>query len=261
MDVLHKFKDLYDSALSLGDPRVGAWPLMVSPVPLLTLVGLYLMMVYHGPRAMECYKPMSLSSVLVVYNLGLVGLSAYMFYEFTVTSILSSYSLQCEPVNYSDDPLAVRMANVCWWYFFSKIIEFLDTTFFILRKKNDQITFLHVYHHSTMPINWWLGVKFVAGGQAWFLANINCFVHIVMYAYYGLSALGPQMKKYLWWKRYLTILQLSQFFAVILHTGYNMTTDCDFPVGFNYAVFIYAITLVLLFSNFFKKTYTKSKEN
>ncbi len=37
--------------------------------------------------------------------------------------------------------------------------------FFILRKKNSQLTFLHVYHHTTMIFNWWAGVKYVAGGQ------------------------------------------------------------------------------------------------
>ena len=37
--------------------------------------------------------------------------------------------------------------------------------FFILRKKNNQISFLHVYHHCTMIVNWWLGVKYIAGGQ------------------------------------------------------------------------------------------------
>lgn len=37
--------------------------------------------------------------------------------------------------------------------------------FFILRKKNRQLTFLHVYHHATMIFNWWAGVKYVAGGQ------------------------------------------------------------------------------------------------
>lgn len=37
--------------------------------------------------------------------------------------------------------------------------------FFILRKKNNQLTFLHVYHHGTMIFNWWAGVKYVAGGQ------------------------------------------------------------------------------------------------
>ncbi|XP_069126862.1 very long chain fatty acid elongase 4-like [Argopecten irradians] len=261
MDILHRFNEGYNWMLSKGDPRVQSWPLMETPVPLLTLLVLYLVMVYQGPRAMAPHKPLPLTSVLVAYNLALVCLSAYMFYEFLVTSILSGYSFKCQPVDYSNDPLAIRMANVCWWYFFSKIIEFLDTAFFILRKKNNQVTFLHVYHHCTMPINWWLGVKYVAGGQVFVMTILNCFVHIVMYSYYGLSALGPHMKKYLWWKRYLTVLQLSQFFAVIVHTGYNMTTNCSFPTGFNYAVFIYAITLVLLFSNFFKNTYSKSKED
>jgi len=37
---------------------------------------------------------------------------------------------------------------------------------------------------------------------------INSFIHILMYTYYGASALGPQIQKYLWWKKYLTSLQL-----------------------------------------------------
>lgn len=29
-----------------------------------------------------------------------------------------------------------------------------------------------------------------------------------MYAYYLLSALGPQIQKYLWWKKYITTMQM-----------------------------------------------------
>jgi hypothetical protein len=29
-----------------------------------------------------------------------------------------------------------------------------------------------------------------------------------MYGYYGLSACGPQIQKYLWWKRYITQAQM-----------------------------------------------------
>ena len=43
---------------------------------------------------------------------------------------------------------------------------------------------------------------------AFFGALINSFIHVVMYTYYGLSALGPHMQKYLWWKKYLTVMQL-----------------------------------------------------
>lgn len=35
--------------------------------------------------------------------------------------------------------------------------------FFVLRKKNSQVTFLHVYHHSIMPFTWWFGVRFAPG--------------------------------------------------------------------------------------------------
>ncbi len=43
---------------------------------------------------------------------------------------------------------------------------------------------------------------------AFLIGLINSLVHVVMYLYYGLAALGPSMSRYLWWKRYLTSLQL-----------------------------------------------------
>lgn len=58
-----------------------------------------------------------------------------------------------------------QVAGALWWYFVSKGIEYLDTVFFILRKKFNQVTFLHVYHHCTMFTLWWIGIKWVAGGQ------------------------------------------------------------------------------------------------
>ncbi len=39
-------------------------------------------------------------------------------------------------------------------------------------------------------------------------AILNSFIHVIMYVYYGLTALGPHMQKYLWWKKYLTCIQL-----------------------------------------------------
>jgi elongation of very long chain fatty acids protein 7 len=80
-----------------------------------------------------------------------------------------------------------------------------------MRKKNSQVTFLHVFHHGIMPFTWWFGVKFVPGGQGSFHSLMNAFVHIVMYSYYGLAACGDKYQKYLWWKKYLTKLQLVSF--------------------------------------------------
>lgn len=40
---------------------------------------------------------------------------------------LLDYSYKCQPVDYSHNPSALRMANLCWWYFISKFTEFADT--------------------------------------------------------------------------------------------------------------------------------------
>ncbi|XP_038048772.1 elongation of very long chain fatty acids protein 4-like isoform X1 [Patiria miniata] len=251
---------VYELLEAQGDPRVENWLLMKSPIPISCIVIGYLLVVWLGPKLMANRNALQLKPILVLYNFFLVGLSIYMFYEFRVTSWKANYSYRCQPVDYSNSVLGMRMARVCWWYFFSKVIEVMDTIFFILRKKNNQLTFLHVYHHSSMMVNWYLGVKLIAGGQSFFLAMLNSFVHIIMYSYYGLAALGPGMQKYLWWKRYMTQIQLMQFLAVIIHTGYNIWVDCDFPQGFNYAVFLYSISLVALFGNFYLKAYTTKQE-
>lgn len=95
--------------------------------------------------------------------------------------------------------------------------------------------------------------------SAFFIGLLNTFVHIVMYSYYGLAALGPHMQKYLWWKRYLTSLQLVQFVLLTIHTGYNLFTECDFPDSMNAVVFAYCISLIILFSNFYYRSYITRK--
>ncbi|XP_074977017.1 very long chain fatty acid elongase 7-like isoform X1 [Caretta caretta] len=255
-----KIQEFYKWALENGDPRTDRWLLVYSPLPVTLLFTLYLVFVALGPRLMRKWEPLRLKGLLTAYNLTLVALSIYMFYEFLVTSVLANYSYLCQPVDYTQSKLGMRqMARVCWWFFFSKVIELLDTVFFILRKKPEQVTFLHVYHHGTMLFNWWAGVKYVPGGQAFFIGMLNSFVHIFMYLYYGLASLGPQMQRYLWWKRYLTILQLCQFVAIAIHSSYNLFTECPFPKGFNIAVFLYILSLIVLFLNFYYWTYTRGK--
>lgn len=59
-----------------------------------------------------------------------------------------------------------------------------------------------------MPLNWWVAVKFVPGGHGSFHALFNSFIHILMYFYYAIAALGPKYKKYLFWKKHMTSLQM-----------------------------------------------------
>lgn len=60
-------------------------------------------------------------------------------------------------------------------------------------------------------------VKYLPGGHSTFVGLLNTFVHVILYGYYFLAALGPQIQKYLWWKRYITKLQLVSSHTLIYH--------------------------------------------
>ncbi|CDQ79816.1 unnamed protein product [Oncorhynchus mykiss] len=253
---------LYDEWLKLADPRTEDWPLMASPLAQTLIVIAYIYFVTTlGPRLMENRKPFDLKNAMVVYNFSIVGFSIYMIYEYLMSGWANGYSYGCDLVDYSSNPLAVRMAWTCWLYYFSKFIEMLDTIFFVLRKKTSQVTFLHVFHHSIMPFTWWFGVKFSAGGMGTFHAMLNCCVHVLMYSYYAVCAMGPAYQKYLWWKKYMTTIQLVQFVMVTVHIGqFVFMKDCPykFPVLL-YIVGLYGLIFLVLFLNFWYHAYTKGK--
>lgn len=75
-----------------------------------------------------------------------------------------------------------QIVNAVWWFYFSKCLEFSDSLFFILRKKTNQLTFLHVYHHSTMFPLWWIGVKFVPSGSSmiYYYFRVDLQVHVLV---------------------------------------------------------------------------------
>ena len=69
--------------------------------------------------------------------------------------------------------------------------------------------------------------QFVGGGHTTFCGFLNCFVHVVMYSYYFLAA--PWIQPYLWWKRYITKLQMMQFIIFIVHALQPLFIECSYP--------------------------------
>ncbi|KAL7292507.1 hypothetical protein TKK_0014082 [Trichogramma kaykai] len=253
--ILDKYNDIIWKRY---DPRTSDWFLVSAPGPLLAIVAFY---VYFstslGPRLMKDRQPFTLRKTLIVYNFIQVILSIYLVYEGLMAGWLNDYSFKCQPVDYSDNPKAMRMAKGVYLYFACKLIELLDTVFFVLRKKQRQISFLHVYHHAMMPVCAWIGVRYVPGGHPTLLGVINSFIHVLMYAYYMLSAFGPEMQKYLWWKRHLTSLQLVQFSIILVHNLQILFTDCNFPKFLAFLLCINAGLFIYLFGSFYVKNYIK----
>ncbi|KAK1805817.1 hypothetical protein P4O66_012875 [Electrophorus voltai] len=254
--------EVYNHLLALRDPRLRGYPLMESPVNMTAVLLLYVFFVlYAGPRIMANRKPFQLKGPMIVYNFSLVFLSSFIVYEFLMSGWVTGYTWRCDPCDYSDSPQGLRMVRVAWLFLFSKFIELMDTVFFVLRKKHSQITFLHIFHHSFMPWTWWWGVSIAPGGMGSFHAMVNSVVHVIMYFYYGLSAAGPRFQKYLWWKKYMTAIQLVQFVLVSLHaTQYYFMDSCDYQVPIIiHLIWMYGTFFFILFSNFWYQAYIKGK--
>jgi GNS1/SUR4 family len=129
-------------------------------------------------------NPLKLVWFLTPYNLAMAALNLFICLELLINSRKLGYDLLCEPVHdsnsYNEMGVSIvgcipvkeisektpQIRRALWWFYFSKLLEFTDTFCFIVRKKDNQLTFLHVYHHSTMPTLWWIGVKWVPSGSS-----------------------------------------------------------------------------------------------
>ncbi|GLH03290.1 hypothetical protein R5R35_002941 [Gryllus longicercus] len=245
----------------LADPRTNDWPLIASPVPGLTIIITYHYFVRSwGPRFMKDRKPFDLSTILLFYNFIQVCVSTWLFYEGMTGAWLTKYSWRCEPVDFSRNPHAMRVARGVYVYFIAKLTELLDTVFFVLRKKEKQVSFLHLYHHTVMPMISWGCTKYYPGGHGTFIGVINSFVHIIMYTYYLLAALGPRWQKYLWWKKYITTMQMAQFCIAFIHSAQLLWIDCGYPWWSVFFTLPNAIFFYYLFADFYNKAYKGSVE-
>ncbi|CAF2064173.1 unnamed protein product [Rotaria magnacalcarata] len=252
--------DLFATIPQNGDIRVKDWPLMQSVIPTVLIIVAYIFFIIFGRKWMKNKNAFELRDFMLVYNIVKVILCIYITYEATYVWIKERYSFTCQPIDFSKSETAMKACKACWWFYIMKLVDLTDTILFVLRKKDEQITFLHVYHHITMTFCGWSGSKYVGGGQSLFVIIINSFIHVIMYGYYGLSACGPKIQKYLWWKRYITQAQMLQFVAVIIHSIVNLRQQCNFPKIFDLSFLIYGITILMLFANFYLQSYTIRKK-
>lgn len=253
--IVEWYKDMMNNK---SDPRTRDWFLITSPGPLIMILVTYIYFCTSaGPRYMKDRKPYELRTAMIVYNFVQTLLSIYLFHEGLMSGWLGDYNFICQPVDHSDSPKAARMHNAVHLYFMCKLIELMDTVFFVLRKKNRQISSLHLFHHTLMPICGWIGTRFLPNGHGTFLGLVNSFIHIIMYTYYMLSSMGPHMNKYLWWKKHLTSVQLLQFTAVFFHSVQIFFNGCNYPKPIAFLLILNSLIFMYMFGSFYIENYVK----
>lgn len=167
----------------------------------------------------------------------------------------------CQDVDRNPDPNSIgyRMARVGYLSMLFRYLDLADTFFFLAKKKFSHVSNLQVVHHFLIPTYGWIMLRFVPGGNDSFCAVINFFVHIVMYTYYFIASLGPQYKKYIWWKKYLTQLQIGQFVICFLKVLPNVVgwTNCGYPWQFSLLTLGFFTLMLFMFAEFYVNEYRK----
>lgn len=112
-----------------------------------------------------------------IYNVSQIMLCAYMTIEALFLAYRNGYTVTpC--VGYSRDNPA--LANLLWLFYVSKVWDFWDTIFIVLGKKWRQLSFLHVYHHITIFLFYWLNANVFYDGDIYLTIFLNGFIHTVM---------------------------------------------------------------------------------
>ncbi|XP_076228327.1 very long chain fatty acid elongase 4-like [Nomia melanderi] len=200
----------YHYNTELADKRTNDWFMISSPVPFLLLTALYLYFVLDfGPKYMKDRQPYSLKTFIYWYNIFQIISNALIIYHAFDAGWFKDGFLFCRTIDYSFDRNPYKLTQVAWYTMCLKMIDYIETILFVLRKKNKQVSFLHLYHHVSTAFIVCGSVKYFPNGHAITLVVVNCVIHVIMYTYYLLTSYGPEMQKTLApFKRMVTIAQM-----------------------------------------------------
>ncbi|XP_017026474.1 very long chain fatty acid elongase F-like [Drosophila kikkawai] len=242
---------------SSGDPV--QLPLMGSPWSTLIILSAYLLIALKpGRKFMENREPFDLRGVIKVYNLVQILYNSLMLacgLYFLI--FLKAYDLSCVHRLPLDHEHKNWERVLAYAYYFNKYMDLAETIFFLLRKKFRQITFLHVFHHFNLALFGYFYMTFSGYGGVMFpVCLLNVAVHIIMYTYYYLSSVSTKVQASLWWKKYITIVQLVQFLLGFIYFSNTLRRpNCDVSQTVIYPGMLLQISFFVLFGNFYVRAY------
>eukprot|EP00759_Apiculatamorpha_spiralis_P019215 PhF_6_TR25335/c0_g1_i3/m.35033 len=133
-------------------------------IALLYLISLPIMMIVGRVLGKHSYK-----GLVMFHNVLMVVLSTYMCVEVLRNAFLVlNYNLWGNSVPTSKQPAAWGMAKIIWIFYISKVPEFMDTYIMMLKQNYKQVSFLHVYHHSSIFVIWCFVTRMAPGGESYF---------------------------------------------------------------------------------------------
>ena len=225
----------------------------------------YILMCYFGPRLMKNHKGYELYYPLIGWNFFLAFFSIFGAYTVFPHMLNNLISMPHDEMFCNTRNEVVPELFGLWTFIFniSKLFEFVDTIFIILRKK--KLIFLHYYHHlMTMFYTGYSCYFFNSDpfmlNYGYYFGSLNLLIHALMYSYYTVMA----TKKV----RFPKIISISitslQIFQMIigLYIHFVIYNNCLNEINSHHIKigFLMYLSYFVLFIHFFAKTYLGKKE-
>lgn len=180
----------------------------------------YYIVIFGGRELMKKRDAFKLNPIFLVHNFYLTAISGVLLALF-IEQLLPTLVRRGIFYTICDNNGGWTNQLVILYYlnYLTKYLELLDTVFLVLKKK--PLTFLHTYHHGATALLCYtqlIGLTPIS----WVPITLNLTVHVVMYWYYFQSARGIRV----WWKKYITIMQITQF-VIDLGKLANLLTTRD----------------------------------
>lgn len=137
---------------------------LVSFFILLIIFALYLWFVLiAGPRFMEKREAFNVKVLLRLYNMYQVIVCTIYVTRTYQLGFTFQYLFKCERFGFLNGAEMLEIQIGAWLFLSLRIFEFMETIFFVLRKKQNQASFLHIFHHIGSVLMTWLFIVSHAG--------------------------------------------------------------------------------------------------
>lgn len=198
------------------------WPLLVGTLYFLTMVFGQDLIRRTG------VKMTGLHGALQFHNGFLSVLSLVMFVG-CLFEMFQRWRMEGTTWIFCEAPSVRAQGPLYFWsyvFYLSKYYEMVDTVLALLKGSELPHFWLHVYHHSIVPILIWAWLEHCQTLQFPGLL-FNTFVHVIMYAYYFLRLRKVPTP----WKVWVTRLQIVQFVSSLFFFARTLTYIWQSPLG------------------------------
>mmetsp|Transcript_33518 Transcript_33518/g.48848 ORF Transcript_33518/g.48848 Transcript_33518/m.48848 type:complete len:285 (+) Transcript_33518:217-1071(+) len=254
----------YSAAPLVQIENLQKWPLVDTKVCAIVLAIYFFLVILFRARMMS-KTPTSnhtLYSLKFAYNSSQIMICSYIVIEGICTSYDAGYTfLSCA----QDFDRSHRLERLFWLYYVKKIWDFSDTFIIIAQQNWRQLSFLHLFHHSSAFLAGNLGLKMEYKYTCLPPIVINSFVHVVLYTYFFVSLhtkdINKQQNIPIWWKDHVTLVEIIQFIILFVHL-FSVSHVCNNPFGSLFCLLrsmglFYYMFSMILFLNFYIKSQEK----